>query len=83
MCKRLLEKEHVVSKWGYKMIHLGRRGVYSSSSHIGSYIHEDAQAICERIMDIEQRDESSRLLSQNDSLNWVFGKEHSGRVHVA
>ncbi|MED6209414.1 hypothetical protein PIB30_054422 [Stylosanthes scabra] len=46
----------------------------------GSYIHEDAQAICEKIMDIEQRDESSRLLSQNDSLAQVLGEEHPGRV---
>ncbi|MED6195203.1 hypothetical protein PIB30_035813 [Stylosanthes scabra] len=46
----------------------------------GSYIHEDAQTICEKIMDIEQRDESSRLLFQNDSLAQVLGKEHPGRV---
>ncbi|XP_020961116.1 uncharacterized protein LOC110263708 [Arachis ipaensis] len=29
---------------------------------------------------IEQRDESSRLLSHNDSLAQALGKEHSGRV---
>ncbi|MED6189700.1 hypothetical protein PIB30_098586 [Stylosanthes scabra] len=34
----------------------------------------------ERIMDIEQYDESSRVLSQNDSLAQVLGKEHPGRV---
>ncbi|MED6221757.1 hypothetical protein PIB30_057858 [Stylosanthes scabra] len=34
----------------------------------GSYIHQDAQVISEKIMDIEQHDESSRVLSQNDSL---------------
>ncbi|MED6222617.1 hypothetical protein PIB30_066021 [Stylosanthes scabra] len=43
----------------------------------GSYIHEDAQ---ERIMDTEQHDESSRVLSQNDSLAQVLEKEHLGRV---
>ncbi|RYR13351.1 hypothetical protein Ahy_B04g070395 isoform G [Arachis hypogaea] len=34
----------------------------------------------ERIVEIEQHDESSRLLSQNDSLAQVLGKEHPGRV---
>ncbi|XP_025661634.1 uncharacterized protein [Arachis hypogaea] len=34
----------------------------------------------ERIAEIEQHDESSRLLSQNDSLAQTLGKEHLGRV---
>ncbi|XP_057734605.1 uncharacterized protein LOC130950062 [Arachis stenosperma] len=34
----------------------------------------------ERIAKIEQRDESSRLLSQNDSLAQALGKEHPGKV---
>ncbi|RYQ83668.1 hypothetical protein Ahy_B10g102434 [Arachis hypogaea] len=34
----------------------------------------------ERIAKIEQHDESSRLLSQNDSLAQALGKEHPGRV---
>ncbi|XP_072082958.1 uncharacterized protein [Arachis hypogaea] len=46
----------------------------------GSYIHDAARAIGERIEAIEQRDESSRLLSQNDSLAQALGKEHSDRV---
>nr|XP_029146855.1 uncharacterized protein LOC112729654 [Arachis hypogaea] len=46
----------------------------------GSYIHDAARAIGERIEAIEQGDESSRLLSQNDSLAQALGKEHSGRV---
>ncbi|RYR09564.1 uncharacterized protein [Arachis hypogaea] len=46
----------------------------------GSYIHDAARAIGERIEAIEQGDESSRLLSQNDSLAQALGKEHPGRV---
>ncbi|RYR34513.1 hypothetical protein Ahy_A10g049455 isoform A [Arachis hypogaea] len=34
----------------------------------------------ERIAEIEKHDESSKLLSQNDSLVQTFRKEHSGRV---
>ncbi|RYR39662.1 hypothetical protein Ahy_A09g045238 isoform B [Arachis hypogaea] len=34
----------------------------------------------ERIVEIEQHDEFSRLLSQNDSVAHAFGKEHPGRV---
>ncbi|XP_057761058.1 uncharacterized protein LOC130981484 [Arachis stenosperma] len=34
----------------------------------------------ERIEEIEQQDESSRMLSQNDSIAQVFGKEKPGRV---
>ncbi|RYR16414.1 hypothetical protein Ahy_B04g073425 [Arachis hypogaea] len=34
----------------------------------------------ERIAEIEQHDESSRLLSQNDSLAQALGKEHPGKV---
>ncbi|RYR73493.1 hypothetical protein Ahy_A02g007853 [Arachis hypogaea] len=47
----------------------------------GSYVHDAAQAIGERIEAIEQCDESSRLLSQNDSLAQALRKKHSGRVH--
>ena len=36
--------------------------------------------LLERIIGIEQHDESSRLLSQNDSLAQALEKEHSGRV---
>ncbi|RYR43593.1 hypothetical protein Ahy_A08g040015 [Arachis hypogaea] len=46
----------------------------------GSYIHDAARAIGKRIEAIEQGDESSRLLSQNDSLAQALEKECSGRV---
>nr|XP_025660942.1 uncharacterized protein LOC112756536 [Arachis hypogaea] len=42
----------------------------------GSYVHDAVRAIGEIIETIEQRDESSRLLSQNDSLAQALGKEH-------
>ncbi|KAL4328125.1 hypothetical protein AHAS_Ahas13G0168800 [Arachis hypogaea] len=46
----------------------------------GAYIHDAARAIGERIEAIEQRDKSSRLLSQNDSPTQALRKEHPGRM---
>ncbi|RYR39695.1 hypothetical protein Ahy_A09g045277 isoform D [Arachis hypogaea] len=45
----------------------------------GSYIHNEAQVIGEKITSIE-RDDASKELSQNDSLFQALGKEHLGRV---
>ncbi|RYR26225.1 hypothetical protein Ahy_B02g060429 [Arachis hypogaea] len=46
----------------------------------GTYIHEEAQRIGDKISKIEQLDETTRILSENDSFAQAFGKEHSGRV---
>ncbi|XP_020961466.1 uncharacterized protein LOC110264056 [Arachis ipaensis] len=46
----------------------------------GSYINDETRAIGERIKEIEQQDESSKVLSQNDFIAQVFGKEKPGRV---
>ncbi|XP_016168873.1 uncharacterized protein LOC107611467 [Arachis ipaensis] len=46
----------------------------------GSYINDEAREIGERLLEIEQQDETSRVLSQNDSLAQVFGREKPGRV---
>ncbi|KAL4301278.1 hypothetical protein AHAS_Ahas17G0284900 [Arachis hypogaea] len=46
----------------------------------GSYIHEEARRIGKKISEIEQLDESTRILLENDSLVQALGKEHSGRV---
>ncbi|XP_016182412.1 uncharacterized protein LOC107624435 [Arachis ipaensis] len=46
----------------------------------GSYLHKEAQRIGEKIIEIEQLDESTRILSENDSLAQALGKEHPGRV---
>ncbi|RYR77621.1 hypothetical protein Ahy_A01g002153 [Arachis hypogaea] len=46
----------------------------------GSYINDEAREIGERLLEIEQEDESSRVLSQNGSLAQVFGREKPGRV---
>nr|XP_025697480.1 uncharacterized protein LOC112799464 [Arachis hypogaea] len=55
----------------------------------GTYIHEDAQRIgvstlnqllWKKISEIEQLDETKRILSENDSLAQTLGKERSGRV---
>ncbi|RYQ86283.1 hypothetical protein Ahy_B10g105955 [Arachis hypogaea] len=46
----------------------------------GTYIHEEAQRIGEKIFEIEQQDETTRILSENDFLAQALGKEHPGRV---
>ncbi|MED6198105.1 hypothetical protein PIB30_062846 [Stylosanthes scabra] len=46
----------------------------------GSYIHEDARTVAEVIQVIESCDQSTKELSQNDSLAQVLGKEHLGCV---
>ncbi|XP_020992478.2 uncharacterized protein LOC110278568 [Arachis duranensis] len=46
----------------------------------GSYIHEEAPRIGEKISEIEQLDESTRILLENDSLAQALGKEHPSRV---
>ncbi|KAL4299269.1 uncharacterized protein LOC107606614 [Arachis ipaensis] len=46
----------------------------------GSYINDEAREIGERLLEIEQQDESSKVLFQNDSIAQVFGREKLGRV---
>ncbi|RYQ92900.1 hypothetical protein Ahy_B09g099141 [Arachis hypogaea] len=46
----------------------------------GTYIHEEGQRIVEKISEIEQLDETTRILSENDSLTQALGKERSSRV---
>ncbi|MED6199136.1 hypothetical protein PIB30_073117 [Stylosanthes scabra] len=46
----------------------------------GLYIHEDARTVAEAIKVIESCDQSTKELSQNDSLAQVLGKEHPRRV---
>ncbi|RYR33841.1 hypothetical protein Ahy_A10g048489 [Arachis hypogaea] len=48
----------------------------------GSYINDEARAIGEKIKEIEKQDESSRMLSQNDSIAQVFGKEKPDRAKL-
>nr|XP_029146925.1 uncharacterized protein LOC114924919 [Arachis hypogaea] len=55
-------------------------GSQCTKKNDGSYMNDEARAISERIEEIEQQDESSRVLSQNDSIAQVFGKEKLGRV---
>ena len=53
---------------------------HSAQKRHGSYINDKARAIVERIEEIGQQDESSKVLSPNDSIAQVFGKERPGRV---
>ncbi|RYQ79281.1 hypothetical protein Ahy_Scaffold6g107991 [Arachis hypogaea] len=52
----------------------------SAQKKDGSYINDEARVIGERIEEIEQQDESFRVLSQNDSIAQVFEKEKPGRI---
>ncbi|RYR66467.1 hypothetical protein Ahy_A03g012454 [Arachis hypogaea] len=48
----------------------------------GSYIHQEARKIGvkKKISEIEQLDESTRILSENDSFAQALGKDHPGRM---
>ncbi|RYQ90829.1 hypothetical protein Ahy_B09g096812 isoform J [Arachis hypogaea] len=62
-------KKNVVNRSKQQYTHTG------SSKSFARRIEEE-----EKIEEIEQQDESSRMLSQNDSIAQVFGKEKPGRV---
>ncbi|MED6177002.1 hypothetical protein PIB30_093602 [Stylosanthes scabra] len=47
----------------------------------GSYIHEDVRTVAEAIKVIESCDQSTKELSQNDSLAQVPRKEHPGQIN--
>ncbi|RYR01240.1 hypothetical protein Ahy_B06g080112 isoform B [Arachis hypogaea] len=69
----------VGTTWGEESIEESY-GSQCTKKKDGSYMNDEARAIGERIEEIEQQDESSRVLSQNDSIAQVFEKEKPGRV---
>ncbi|MED6160164.1 hypothetical protein PIB30_048776 [Stylosanthes scabra] len=76
LARRREEEEH---KQGKKF----SRGEIWTMTHKksdGSYIYEDARTIVEAIQVIESCNQSTKELSQNDSLVQVLGKEHPERV---
>ncbi|MED6182437.1 hypothetical protein PIB30_028430 [Stylosanthes scabra] len=60
-------REEEVRKHG---MHISRREMWTMvhRRNDGSYIHDKARAIGEAIADIESQDESTKELSQHDSL---------------
>ncbi|XP_020972663.1 uncharacterized protein LOC110269282 [Arachis ipaensis] len=78
--KSLSRLEEEESKRQGRPVSRGELFVLTHKRSNGSYLHDAPRAIGERIAEIEQHDESSRLLSQNDSLAQALGKEQSGRV---
>ncbi|XP_016177901.2 uncharacterized protein LOC107623159 isoform X3 [Arachis ipaensis] len=79
---RAREEEFVLSQSEKQGRKVGRGEIFilKHKRSDGSYIHEEARKIGEKIHEIEHLDESTRLLSQNDSLAQALGKEHPGRV---
>ncbi|RYR26656.1 hypothetical protein Ahy_B02g060936 [Arachis hypogaea] len=57
----------------------GELWILVHKQHNDSCLHDKARRIG-KIVEIEQRDESTRILSENDSLAQALEKEHSGTV---
>ncbi|XP_057760246.1 uncharacterized protein LOC130980603 [Arachis stenosperma] len=72
-------REEESQKQGRK-VGMGEVWILKHKRSDGSYIHEEARKIGKKIFEIEQLDESTRILSENYSLVQALGKEHSGRV---
>lgn len=72
MSELMAETGQIVSR-GTLYIHTHKR-------KDGTYINEEAQIVCEKIFEIESQGTAPVVISPNDSLGQVFGKEHPGRV---
>ncbi|KAL4306054.1 hypothetical protein AHAS_Ahas16G0139900 [Arachis hypogaea] len=77
---KVLEGDKAESEQQGRIVGRGELWIAVHKKKDGSYMNDEARAIGERIEEIEQHDESSRVLSQNDSIAQVFGKEKPGRV---
>ncbi|XP_072054138.1 uncharacterized protein [Arachis hypogaea] len=64
-----------VSEQQGRRVSRGKLWITSAQKKDGFYINDDARAIGERIEEIEKQNESSRVLSQNDSIVKIFRKE--------
>ncbi|RYR28573.1 hypothetical protein Ahy_B01g052719 [Arachis hypogaea] len=74
------QKEETKEKEQGRPFGRGELFIITHKKKNGSYIHLDARVVSEAIANVERQDESSKHLSQNDSLAQVLGKEHPGRV---
>ncbi|RYR72917.1 hypothetical protein Ahy_A02g007141 [Arachis hypogaea] len=73
--KSLARRREEESEQEGRIIGKGELWIKVHKRRDGSYINDEAREI-----GIEQHDESSRVLSQNDSIAQVFGREKPGRV---
>ncbi|RYQ92921.1 hypothetical protein Ahy_B09g099161 [Arachis hypogaea] len=78
--KSLARRREEESEQEGRIVSRGELWIKVHKRRDGSYINDEAREIGERLLEIEQQDESSRVLSQNDSIAQVFGREKSGRV---
>ncbi|RYQ82943.1 hypothetical protein Ahy_B10g101542 [Arachis hypogaea] len=80
--KTLARKKDEVEKEQGRPIGRGELFIITHKKKMTRYIHPDARVVSEAIVNVERQDESSKHLSQNDSLAQVLGKKHPGRVHA-
>ncbi|XP_025628324.1 uncharacterized protein [Arachis hypogaea] len=84
--KRFLEyrqKEETKEKEQGRSVGRGELFIITHKKKNGSYIHPDARVVSVKaIADVKRQDESSKHISQNDSLAQVLGKEHPRRVRA-
>ncbi|XP_057747826.1 uncharacterized protein LOC130967021 [Arachis stenosperma] len=78
--KSLARRREEESEQEGRIIGRGELWIKVHKRRDGSYINDEAREIGKKLLEIEQLDESSRVLSQNDSLAQVFGREKPGRV---
>ncbi|XP_057442721.1 uncharacterized protein LOC130734368 isoform X2 [Lotus japonicus] len=78
--KKLKRRKYEMEAKTKKEISRGALYVETHKKHDGTFINEEAQAICEKISYIESQGTTSSKPSKNDSLGQVLGVERHGRV---
>nr|XP_025661056.1 uncharacterized protein LOC112756649 [Arachis hypogaea] len=78
--KSLAQRREEESEQEGRIVGRGELWIKVHKRRDGSYINDEAREIGERLLEIEQQDEFSRVLSQNDSIAQVFAREKPGRV---
>ncbi|XP_074577876.1 uncharacterized protein LOC141834431 [Curcuma longa] len=78
--KTIARRKHEEERQRGSSISRGELWVMLHKKKDGSYIHDNAEVIGEKIINIEREDDSSKGFSKIDSLSQAIGKEHPGRV---
>ncbi|KAJ1427569.1 putative transposase, Ptta/En/Spm, plant [Sesbania bispinosa] len=78
--KKLKRKRVEIMAETGQLVSRGTLYIHTHKRSDGTYINEEAQAVCEKISEIESQGTAPVAISTNDSLGQVFGKEHSGCV---
>ncbi|KAJ1420759.1 putative transposase, Ptta/En/Spm, plant [Sesbania bispinosa] len=78
--KKLKRKAAEIMRQTGQPVSRGALYIHTHKKSDGTYINDEARAICEKISEIESEGTTPISPSPNDSLGQVFGKEHPGRV---